>query len=249
LTTRNELEIRTADGVADAWIHKPEGAGSLPGIVYYVDAGGLRPSVHQMADRLAALGYAVLVPNVFYRSGEFPPVDMKTIFSMPEERARLMARMQSLDVDSAMRDANAYMDAVLSQPGVHGGRVGSVGYCMGGRLAFTAAGTHPERVAAVASIHGGHLVTDKPDSPHANASKIRARVYLGVADNDGSCTPENQGTLAASLGAAHVAYQIELYQGKGHGFAVPDMPVYDQEAAERHWERIANLFAASLPRA
>jgi carboxymethylenebutenolidase len=248
LTTRVELEIRTADGVAEAWIHRPEGTGAFPAIVYYVDAGGLRPSVHQMAERLAALGYAVLLPDVFYRSGEFPPVDMKTIFSMPEERARLMARIQSLDVDSAMRDAKAWMEAILSQPGVAGDRVGSVGYCMGGRLAFTAAGTHPELVAACACIHGGGLVTDKPDSPHANASKIRARLYFGVADNDGSCTPEHQGALASSLGAAHVAYQIELYQGKSHGFAVPDMPVYDAEAAERHWERVAALFAASFPR-
>jgi carboxymethylenebutenolidase len=157
--------------------------------------------------------------------------------------------MQSLDVDSGMRDAKAYMDGILSQPGVAGDKVGLVGYCMGGRLAFTAAGTHPERVAAVACIHGGHIVTDKADSPHANAPNIRARVYLGVADNDGSCTPEHQGALASSLGAAHVAYQIELYQGKSHGFAVPDMPVYDEEAAERHWERIAAIFAASLPHA
>jgi carboxymethylenebutenolidase len=248
VTTRDKLEIRTPDGVADAWTYKPEGKGPSPAIVFYPDAGGVRPTMHQMAERLASLGYPVLLPNVFYRAGEFAPFDMKTVFSVPEERARIMNLIQSLDPASAMRDAKAYMDAILSQPGVAGDHVGCVGYCMGGRLAFITAGTYPERVAASASIHPGGLVTDKPDSPHANAPKIRAHIYLGVADNDGSCTPEHQGALASSLGAAHVAYQLELYRGASHGFAVPDMPVYDKAAAERHWERLAALFTRALPR-
>jgi carboxymethylenebutenolidase len=243
MTTREELEIRTPDGVIDASIYKPEGAAPKPAIVFFVDAGGVRPSQHQMAERLSALGHVVLLPNVFYRSGPFAPVDMKTIFSQPEERARLMARMQSLDIASAMRDAKAYLDTLSSQPGVRGDRAGCVGYCMGGRLAFVTACTYPDRIEAAASIHGGHLVTDKPDSPHASAGNIRGRIYLGVADNDASCTPEHQGTLASVLGAAHVDYQIELYRGASHGFAVPDMPVYDEAAAERHWQRLATFFA------
>jgi carboxymethylenebutenolidase len=159
-----------------------------------------------------------------------------------------MAVIGQLDAAAIARDAGAYLDAVQGLAGARPGPVGCVGYCLGGRMAFTTAGAHPERVAAVASIHGGHLTTGEPDSPHAKAERIKARVYLGVADEDASCSPEAQGLLASALGAAHVAYQIELYPGARHGFAVPDMPVYDAAAAERHWTRIAALFREALPR-
>lgn len=248
MTTRDKLEIRTPDGVAEAFTYRPEGKGPSPAVVFYFDAGGLRPSMHQMAERLASLGYVVLLPNLYYRKGEYAPFDMKTVFADPSERARIMRLIQSLDTASAMRDAGAWIGTLLSQPGVAGDKVGCVGYCMGGRLAFTTAGFHPDRVAGAASFHGGHLVSDDPESPHQKAGQIRARLYFGVADNDASCSPEHQGALASALGAAHVAYQIELYQGKGHGFAVPDMPVYDEGAAEQHWKRIETFFAAAMPR-
>ncbi len=249
MSKSEKFEIRTPDGVADAWAYRPEGAGPWPSVLYFPDAFGVRPAAHEMAARLSSLGYFVLLPNVLYRAGDFAPFDPKVAFSDPSERARIMAIIKQLDAAAAMRDVGAYLDAVAAQPGALAGKVGCVGYCMGGRIAFTAAGAHPDRIGAAASIHGGHLVTGEPDSPHAKADRIRARVYLGVADNDGSCTPEHQGTLATALGAAHVAYQIELYQGASHGFAVPDMPVYDAAAAERHWERLATLFASALPRA
>jgi carboxymethylenebutenolidase len=204
--------------------------------------------MHQMAGRLAGLGYFVMLPNVFYRAGDFAPFDVKTVFSVPAERERLMALIKSLDTASAMRDAGAYLDAIAAHAGAQGGKVGAMGYCMGGRLAFTTAGAHPDRIAAAASIHGGHIVTGEPDSPHRSADRIKAELYFGVADEDGSCTPEHQGILASALGATHVAYQIELYRGAHHGFAVPDMPVYDEAAAERHWARLAALFASALPR-
>jgi carboxymethylenebutenolidase len=245
----DQIEIRTPDGVTQAWTHRPEGAGPSPAVIFFADAGGVRPAMHQMAARLASLGYFVLLPNILYRAGEFAPFDPKTVFSDPAERARIMAIIKQLDAASAMRDAGAYLEAVAQQPGALAGPVGCVGYCLGGRMAFTTAGAHPERVAAAASFHGGHLATGEPDSPHLQADRIRARIYLGVADNDGSCSPEHQGLLASSLGAAHVDYQIELYRGALHGFAVPDMPVYDAAAAERHWERLAALFGAALPRA
>src|SRR5262249_34113633 len=173
--------------------------------------------MHQMAARLAKLGYFVLLPNVFYRVGAFAPFDTKTVFSDPNERARIMALIKSLDTASAMRDAGAYLDAIAKHPGAQAGNVGCIGYCLGGRIAFTTAGEYPDRVGAAASIHGGHLVTPEPDSPHAKAGRIKAMIYLGVADEDASCTPEAQGTLASTLGAVHVAYQMELYAGARHG--------------------------------
>jgi carboxymethylenebutenolidase len=249
VTEPEKLPIRTPDGVADAWAYRPEGAAPAPAVIFYADAGGVRPSMHDMAARLARLGYFVLLPNIYYRAGEYAPFDMKTVFSMPEERARIMAMIQALDVDSAMRDAGAFLDAIAAHASATPGRVGVMGYCMGGRLAFTTAGAHPDRIGAAACIHGGHIVTGEPNSPHLAASKIKAELYFGVADEDGSCTPEHQGILASTLGAAHVAYQIELYRGARHGFAVPDMPVYDQAAAERHWARLATLFKSALPHA
>lgn len=248
MTEPEKIQIRTLDGVADAWAYRPEGAAKTPAVLFYHDAGAVRPSMHAMAARLAGLGYFVLLPNLFYRAGEFAPFDVKTIFSVPEERARLMALVKALDGGAAMRDAGAYLDAIAAHAGARPGKVGVMGYCLGGRLAFTTAGAYPDRIGAAASFHGGHLVTGEPDSPHLAADKIKAELYFGVADEDGSCTPEHQGILASTLGAAHVAYQIELYRAP-HGFAVPDTPVYDEAAAERHWARLAELFASALPRA
>lgn len=248
MTAPEKLQIRTPDGVADAWAYRPEGGAPAPGVIFYPDAGGIRPTMHEMAARVAKLGYFVLLPNFYYRSGEFAPFDMKTVFSVPEERARIMSLIKSLDHAAAARDAGAYLDAIAAHAGARPGKVGAMGYCMGGRLAFSLAGTHPDRIGAVAAFHAGHIVTGEADSPHLAAGKIKAELYFGVADEDGSCSPEHQGTLASTLGAAHVAYQIELYRGARHGFAVPDMPVYDEAAAERHWARVASVFGAALHR-
>lgn len=248
-TTSTKIEITTNDGVAEAWTYRPDAPKPCPAVVFFIDALGVRPAMHQMAERLASKGYFVLLPNVLYRAGAFEPFDPKSVWANQSERERLVAIIKKLDNPSAMRDAAAYLDFLAKQPGVLGDRVGCVGYCMGGRLAFTTAGSHPERVGAVACIHGGNIVTDEADSPHRMAAQIRARLYFGVADNDGSCPPERQGQLAAALGAAHIDYQIELYAGKSHGFAVPDVPVYDQGASEQHWARVFALFDSTLGRA
>ena len=243
MITPEKIEIRIPDGTAQAWTYRPIGAGFSPAILYLPDAFGVRPASHQMCERLASLGYLVLQPNILFRAGDFAPFDIKTTFSDPVERPRIMGMMQAIDT---VRDTGAYLDALAQQPGVLADKIGCVGYCLGGRMAFVAAAHHPDRVAAVASIHGGNLVSDKDNSPHAKAGDIRARVYLAVADDDSSCTPEHQGILASSLGAAHVAYQIELYPGARHGFAVPDFPIYDAAAAERHWARLTTLFSETL---
>lgn len=240
------LTVKTADGVAEAHLHKPAGTGPWPGVLLYVDAFGLRPTMDEMAERLASNGFAVLVPDLFYRAGKFPPFDPRTAFGDEKERARIMALIQGLDTPSAMRDTAAYLDALGAQEGVKKGPFGAVGYCMGGRLAFTAAGALPERIGAAASIHGGHIATDAPESPHRQASKIKARLYFGIADNDRGCTPEQQAQLKAALNAAHVRFDAELYPGALHGFAVPDHGVYNKDAAEKQWQRVIALFREAL---
>ncbi len=245
-TQRTELEIETADGTARAWIHRG-GEGRVPAVLMYPDAYDVRPAMHEMADRLAALGYLVLLPGIFYRAGDYRPFDKATVWSDPPERERLQKMMQALAGDRLRADAAAYLDAIAEQPDVRTDRVAATGYCMGGRLAFLTAALHPDRVRAAASFHGGGLATDAPESPHRLAGRVKASLYFGVADEDRSCTPEQQGMLAAALGAAHVEYRIELYRGKRHGFAVPDHPgAADRDAAERHWRRLETFLAETL---
>jgi carboxymethylenebutenolidase len=241
-----KLDVNTADGVMDVYLHPAPGGAAAPVVVLYPDAGGVRPAMHEMADRLASHGYCVAVPNVLYRSGKFAPFDMKTVWSDPSERARLSEVIKKADALSVMRDTASLLDAVSKYSGARSGPIGCVGYCMGGRLAFTASGAHPSRVAAAASIHGGNLATDDATSPHRQAARIGARLYFAVADNDGSCTPEHQTVLKAALDAANVRYQIELYPGASHGFAPPDSPVYDRASSERQWERVIALFGETL---
>jgi len=243
-----DLSIATPDGTAAARAFRPEGPGPFPAALFLIDAFGLRTAIFEMAERLSRLGYFVLVPNLLYRAGDFAPFDPKSAFGDEAERARLMGIMKQLDPAGAMRDMAAYFDALAAQPGVLASKVGCVGYCMGGRLAFTAAAAMPDRVGAVCSIHGGGLVTDQESSPHLGASRIRAPLYFGVADDDQGCTPQHQATLVSTLAAAKVHYQVELNPGAHHGYAVLDVPAYHPEAAERHWARVASLFGEALPR-
>ncbi len=243
---RHEIDVTTPDGTARAWAYRP-GDGPRAAVLLYPDAFGVRPAMHGMAERLAGLGYVVLLPDVFYRAGEVPPFDGATVWSDPPERDRLMALVRSITPDHIAVDGAAWLDALGALAGVRSDRVGITGYCMGGRMAFRTAYQHPDRVRAVASFHGSGLVTDAADSPHRFAARVQAAVYLGVADHDGGCTPEHQGALATALASADVDYRIELYRGKRHGFAVPDnVGAYDAEAAERHWLRLESFFAEAL---
>lgn len=241
----HELEIRTGEGAARAWAWRG-GEGPRPGVLLFVDAFGVRPVMQEKAARLAGLGYDVLLPDVFYRAGAYPPFDKVTVWTDPPERARLMALLGSLTPDRVRADAAAYLDALVAR-GARPDRLATWGYCMGGRLAVLTAALHPDRVRAAAAFHAGGLVTDAPDSPHRLAGQLRASLHLAVADEDRSCTPEHQGALAAALGAAHVHYAMELYPGKRHGFAVPDHPgAHDPEAEARHWRRLESFLGETL---
>lgn len=238
--------ITTADGACPVELATPAGSGPWPGVVMYPDAGGVRPALRQMAVRLAALGYAVLLPDVYYRNGAWAPFDMRGVFADDAERARLFAMMKAITPDVMEADARSFFDYLAARPEVAGARFGTTGYCMGGRTSLTVAGRIPDRVAAALSFHGGGLASDDdPDSPHLLADRILAAVYVGAAENDPSYTPRQSETLDDTLTAAGVDHVIEWYPA-GHGFAVPDNGSYDEAAAERHWRATAAFLGDHL---
>ncbi|HWL43476.1 MAG TPA: dienelactone hydrolase family protein [Ilumatobacter sp.] len=242
---RRDVEIATADGVFDAGLHTPDGSGPWPAVIMYPDAGGRRDTMHAMAQRLADLGYAVLVPNFYYRLGDYEPFDLATAFSDADERQRIFAMIQSVTTENITADTAAMLEFLAAAPEVADGKVGTTGYCMGGRISFAMAGRFPDRVGAAASFHGGGLATDAPDSPHLLAAAITAKVYVAGAENDGSFDEAQFSRLSQALTEAGVDHTLVTYPAL-HGFAVPDLPVYDEPAAERHWEAMEELFGSVL---
>jgi carboxymethylenebutenolidase len=217
------------------------GAAASPKELLLIDGIGMRPAMHELAERLAAAGYRVLMPDLFYRLGAYTAPDPRTLFGDPGVRAAWFARLQASNSTAAnlLRDLRAYLD--------HFGdaRCGVTGYCMGGRLSMLAAATYPERIAASAAYHPGGLVSDGPDSPHLKLGKIRARVYIGAASEDATFTDGQRQTVAEALTAGGVEHTIELYPAR-HGFVPSDTPVHDAKAAERHWETLLALLAGAL---
>ncbi|OBI19342.1 dienelactone hydrolase family protein [Mycobacterium sp. E2497] len=242
--------ITTPDGTCTVSLFTPDGPEAQvpwPGVVMYPDAGGVRDTFDQMAAKLAGYGYTVLLPDVYYRSGDWAPFDMATVFGDERERRRLFGMIGGLTPDKMASDAGAFFDYLAARAEVSGERFGVCGYCMGGRTSLVVAGRVPERVAAAASFHGGGLVTDTADSPHLLADRMRASVYVGGAKDDASFTREDAEQLEKALTAAGVRHTIEWYPA-GHGFAVPDNAPYDPAAAERHWQAMTEVFASALPR-
>jgi carboxymethylenebutenolidase len=243
--TQRDVAISTPDGTCEASLHTPEGEGPWPAVIMFTDAGGVRPTFHGMAQQLADLGYAVLLPNMYYRLGEVEPFDMNTVFADAAERKRLMALVSSVSKESATRDTGAMLDFLAAQPEVADTKVGTTGYCMGGGLALNAAGRFPDRVGAAASFHGGQIATTAPDSPHLLADAMKATVYVAGADNDASFDAEQFDRLSAALTDAGVDHTLVTYPA-AHGFAVPDNPTYDEGAAARHWQALEDLYASAL---
>ncbi len=244
--TESSLSFSRPDGEGHAALFLPEGRGPAPLVFFYMDAAGLRPAMSAMAGRLVSAGYAVVQPDLYWRSGPFAPFDAKTLFVDPVERTRVMALMNAVQPEQVVQDSEALLDVLGADPRVDARRVGLLGYCMGGRQALFVAAALGPRAACMASIHGGGLVRPGPDSPHLGGPRIRARLYFAVADQDPSCTAADCEVLRGALTSAGVAHEIEPYPGARHGFAVPDFPVYDGVAAEHHWERLLALLDASL---
>jgi carboxymethylenebutenolidase len=211
-----------------------------------MDAPGIRPTLVEMADRLASNGYVVLLPDLFYRAGPYEPVDPASLFSDPDRRAQFAKFFSSTSFAKARDDTAAFLSFLDTQPEVRGTKVGCVGYCMGGGMALTAAGAYPDRVAAAASFHGGRLATDHAESPHRLSPKMRGRIYVACAENDASFPEDQRILLEKSLADAGVDHLIETYPDARHGFAVPDNPAYDPRSAERHWTSLIQLFQETL---
>lgn len=242
---QHRVDLQTEDGTLDAYIFQPEGNGSWPAVVMYMDAFGIRPQLGEMAARLASHGYVVALPNLYHRT-PFTPFDPKQVAIEGPERARFKAMVASINGPMVMRDTAAVLKHLDTLPAVKRSPVGAVGYCMGGGYALAAAGTFPDRVAVAASFHGGALATDKPDSPHLLAPKMRARIYVGAAGIDPTFPDEQRQRLEAALMDAGVAHTIEIYENAKHGFAVNGHLVYDKEASERHWKRLLRLLQDTL---
>jgi carboxymethylenebutenolidase len=242
----SRIDVTTEEGVADAYLTRPDDERAHPGVLLIMDAIGLRPQIEQMADRIASHGYVVLAPNVFYRAGRAPVAPLPDLTD-PESREGFMQAirplMEQLTPERTVADGAAYADYLNS---VTPGPVGITGYCMGGRFGWRIAAAHPDRVAALASFHGGGLVTDAPDSPHRSASDIGAEMYFGHADQDPSMTPAQIAELERTLEDAGARYRSELYEGAMHGYTMADTAVYDEFAGERHYTELLALLERTL---
>ena len=240
-----QITLPTRDGLCPAHLMTPAAEGRWPAILFYADAGGIRPAVIEMAERLANAGYVVLLPDLFYRHGPYGPLVPKEVFQ-GDVMAILGPLMASTGNDKAAEDTEAFLAYLDGCETVEGRKVGAVGFCMGGGMAITVAGTFPDRTAAVASFHGGRLATDAPTSPHRLASRIQAEVYVAGADNDESYPPAMADRLVQAFDDAGVKHVAEIYAGAAHGWMVTDFPVFDAAAAERGWRSMLALFDRTL---
>ena len=241
-----EIEIRTADGVCDGVLCRPEGGGALPGVIHLTDIGGIRPAQREMVQRLAGLGYAVLKHNIFYRTRRPPAFDFPLNMAEERTRKRMAELREPLTPEAAERDAASYVKFLAGQDGVAGGPMGVAGYCFSGALALRTAAALPDRIAAAASFHGGSLWTEAPTSPHLLLPRIKARLYFGHAVQDHSMPQEAIDKLNQALEAWGGRYESEVYAGAYHSWTTPDSPVYNQPQAERAFQKLKELLAAAL---
>lgn len=241
-----EVDIKTPDGTADAYFVHP-GEGKYPGVLMWPDIFGLRPAFRQMARRLAEAGYAVLVPNPFYRTKRAPVAPENPDFNDKPTRDALMSLAGTLTPATTVTDGRAFVSWLDSQPSVDRKRkMGTMGYCMTGPFTMRVAAEFPDRVGAGASFHGGGLVTDKPDSPHLLVPKIKAQYLFAIAENDDKRQPDAKTVLRDAFAKANVPAEIEVYAGTLHGWCPVDARVYNDEQAEKAWSRMLVLFRTAL---
>ncbi len=249
--SRTPVTLEMPEGHCPVSIFRPDtGTGPWPAVLFFMDGIGIRPALFEMGERLAAHGYLVLLPDLFYRQGPYTAPDPKELFSDPELRQTWFGKYIGSTTHARVKeDTGAYLDFLAAQPDVVQPKVGTTGYCMGGGFSLAAAGNFPDRVAAAASYHGGRLATDAPDSPHLLAPRIEARVYVAGAVEDASFPDDMKQRLDDALTKAGVAHTVETYPGARHGWVPSDTPVHDPAAAERHWATLFALLDGALRRA
>lgn len=241
----NDVIIKTPDGEAETYFVHPT-SGKAPAILMWADAFGLRPALRQMGKRLAEEGYAVFVPNPFYRTGKLPVMPEGLNFQNPDDRAIIMKHMGALNATTHVTDAKAFVSFIDAQAPVDTAKkMGTTGYCMGGPITMRTAAEHPDRVGAAASFHGGGLVTDQPNSPHLLLPKIKASYLFAIAQNDDAQRPTDKDVLREACAKAGVQAEIEVYPAM-HGWCPPDAAVYDQVQAEKAWGRMLAIFKPVL---
>src|ERR1700722_17180797 len=227
------LSVRTKDGDCPVYVFTPEGTGPWPATIFFMDGLGIRPILFEMAQRRADGGYVVLLPDLYYRAGPYEPLDPKAVFASNDVRGAIGHLYSTTGNRKAAQDTEAFLALIDSRSDVSGSKIGTTGYCMGGGISLTVAGTYPDRVAAAASFHGGGLASDSDQSPHLLASKMKARVYVAGADQDDSYPLEMAEKLEKTLTDAQVDHRCEIYEGALHGWTMADFPIYNEPAAER----------------
>ena len=240
-----EIEIETGDGTCGAVVFAPEDEGEFPGVLFYTDIFGIREVKYEMARRLAGEGYVVLMPNVFYRTRKPPVFDFEPNFGEERTMRRFQELTEPLTPDAMETDASAYVDALAARDAVADGPMGVVGHCFTGQLALRTAAARPDRIGAAASFHGAGLWKESDDSPHLVLPDVEGRLYFGHAANDRSMPAEAIEHLEAALDAWGGEWESEVYDA-GHGWTVPDKDVYDQEQADRAFDKLTTLFDETL---
>ena len=239
------LTIATSDGACPTYMFTPaSGEAPLPAVIMFMDAAGIRPALTYLAQRLADVGFIVLLPDLFYRYGPYGPFVPKEVFA-GDLRAVLGPLMSTTNNRKAAEDTGALLAYLDTRGDVAGSRCGAVGFCMGGGMAIAAAGSWPSRFSAVASFHAGRLVTDEASSPHLFVPGIEAELYVAAADNDPTYPAEMAAQFEALLDDANVTYRAETYPA-AHGWMKPDFPVYNHDQAERGWKEMLGLFVRKL---
>jgi carboxymethylenebutenolidase len=240
-----KIMVEAADGSAESFLYGP-GKGAFAGVLFYTDIFGIRPANQAMAQRIAAAGYTVMLPNLFYRYGKLPLLDFE--FQMGEERSMkaIASLRDSLTSAQMEKDAPRYVAAMLGRDDVKGSKIAVVGYCFSGAMALRTAAMEPDKIAAAASFHGGRLVTEDTDSPHTRIAKVKAELYFGHAVEDPSATSAQIAKLEDTLKVWGGKFRSEMYEGARHGWTVPGRDVYDENQAERHYEKLFDLLKRNL---
>ena len=232
------VDISTRAGVADTFVCHPERGGPHPAVIFYMDAPGIREELYDMARRIACVGYYVILPNLYYRTGRGPQLTAEaTVHESPEQK-KMFGLMATISNGKIGEDTGGFLAYLDAQPEVKKGPVGAVGYCMSGPYAMVAAAMYPDRFGAALSLHGVPFVTDQADSAHLMMDKIRAEAYFGFGSTDFLTPQKDIDVLAAALAKTKMKYELEMYEGCGHGFVFPQRSLYNKAGAERHWERL-----------